>query len=296
MSDSQHSHTSLLHGAGPSRHLQPGGTSAFNHKQNLAAAVPVLVPLFKATEPEKAQRACPQGKATLSQRCGTEHQLLRLTSCCYVSAARFVPFDLLSDLLNCSFSNPSASSSRCRRCCSTRHPTVRERLEQDVPFLQLLWTSPSPGDSGLQLHCCSSHAYPSVPRAGVLRHGRGCLWRCCCCLLWVMSWMCDFTDNFFLLFIFAVNDFKAKTYLLSSINSLLKVPWSWKGENCLFLPKAHPPAGPGQTWAAAVLLPGSCQLEGDVTGLQWRRSPCVGSLTSAAARSHQKEELLLSPS
>lgn len=144
-------------------------------------------------------------------------------------------------------------------------------MEQEFSFLQLSWRAPSP---------CSGHTYPSVPRNGGLAQShqglslKGTkLW-----LRIVMSRVLEvqfYRYLFFLLFIFVVNgDFKAKTYLLSSINSLLKVPWSWKGENFLFLPNAHPPAGPGQTWEAAVLLLGSCWLEGDMTSLWWHKSPC----------------------
>lgn len=147
------------------RHL-PSTTSRTWQQQSL-----YLCPSFKATEPEKAQRACPQGEAAPSQQCGTDQQLLHLTRCCCVSAAHLFPFDLVSDLLNCSLLTPAQAALAVVTVPAPSAPQLERGMS---PSCNLCECPPALGTPGCSSGC-SSHAYPSVPRAGVLGHARGCL-------------------------------------------------------------------------------------------------------------------------
>lgn len=129
------------------------------------------------------------------------------------------------------------------------------------------------GSSVLQQGCM--HTHPSGPRNGELAQAHQEMavskWSCSCRLLGVVFNVPLYRYLSFALHLVTNGNFKAKANMFSSTNTLLKLPWSWKGDNFIFLPNTHPSSGPCQP---GKLLLGSCQLEGDLSCLQWRRNPC----------------------
>lgn len=107
---------------------------------------------------------------------------------------------------------------------------------------------------------CSSHTYPIFPRNGELAWAHQEMtvseWRGSCGLLWLVLDVPLYRYPSFGLHLVANGNLKARAYMLSSINTLLKLPWSWKGHNFILLPNTHPSSGSRQTWEAALgLLP-----------------------------------------
>lgn len=129
-------------------------------------------------------------------------------------------------------------------------------MEQDVPYLQFSLRVPSPATRLQQSHiplCAQRWELAQAHQEMALMVSK---WSSGCGLLWVVLDVPIYRYLIFALHLVTNCNFKAKVYILSSINTLLKLPWSWKGDNFIFLPNTHPSSGPREIWEAAPgLLP-----------------------------------------
>lgn len=200
---------------------------------------------------------------------------------CFLWFNKIFPFVAL-------FPDSRANIPLCSPSFSSQCPTARRgsRMSPTCSFHE--------GSPVLQQGCL--HTYPSVPRNGELAQAHQEMavskWSCSCGLLGNVLGVSLYRYLSFALHLVANGNFKAKAFMLSSINTLLKLPWRWKGHNFIFLPNIHPSSGPVQP---GKLLLGSCQLEGDLSGLQWHSSPCGFPDFCCCPKPSERKQLLYSP-